>query len=260
MHIIVRVGAALALTTILGAATKPPEARVDLAPTEARHEAAPRPPEAPHQSADEVQARKKAAMEQADLDAQMSMARSASIGMWVTIVGTVASVVGLAFVYLNLRATLQFNREVRKTNVDQLRAYMSISKASPKSFTVGMHGYVDVILDNTGQTPAVDFKVFGNIDLRPCEEPVSTEDMGDMEIAGTTVGAGGDTQLVLDLSEPLTQIAISNILNKVVHPVARLRVSYSDIFGNHYSEDFCMVGMVSNTGMIFMVPKDPTPR
>ena len=135
-----------------------------------------------------------------DLKAQQDMSEWTYALLWVGVLGLIATVIGIAFVYENLRETRRMTIATREIGEAQSRAYLTIVKIKFSGDGIGLD-YVagdlwilgTILVKNIGQTPAYGLQVTQNWDVWCFEDDISGGDSCEFTSGGVGVLAPGET-------------------------------------------------------------------
>ncbi len=186
-----------------------------------------------------------------DLNAQREMSQWAEGMLWAAwIVGMAtlgATIVGVRYVYLTLLATQVMAKDTARIGEAQIRAYLSV--IDPK-VEINTDAFIRVMPEckNSGQSPALNLKISTNWEAKPAGVvpdllPIPPGD-------GDPVGPNQSFLLHVDTSEPsvrglaLTKDAILKIIEREWSFWVFGYVSYQDVFGNDYTENYCFLMVV----------------
>lgn len=101
-----------------------------------------------------------------DLHAQHDMATWAVALLWVGIVGLVTSAAGIALIYATLHETRNMTAATREIGENVSKAYVNVNRAEIREIEVNKLikiTEIDTYLKNTGQTPAMDVVIGGQL-------------------------------------------------------------------------------------------------
>ncbi len=182
-----------------------------------------------------------------------------AIGWWclgVFVDGNGAAITALFTVVLAIstiglwRVTGRTLEHSKTSSERQLRAYVflsgqSISSSARRDVAValgaGTNAVAHLQFRNTGQTPAYDVQIFGDIDLVPWpidSNALSPIDFNNPHISKTTLGAGQDTHKISLFARPgtinpamLTAFEHNALVSQALALVAHGEVRYKDAFG-----------------------------
>lgn len=98
-----------------------------------------------------------------DLCAQWKAADAAADSAWWAWVAGWTSIIGTVTVFIAIALTYQANAIARDTARRQLRAYVGVSGCSIDMIEDGSGFIMQVAIKNSGQTPAYDFGLFGEV-------------------------------------------------------------------------------------------------
>lgn len=150
-------------------------------------------------------------------------------------------ILGIA-TWLLWRSTRDLVNEAKATAERQLRAYVMIDKASVKNLGPGGEPVVNLLIRNSGQTPAHDVKhwVASGIAPYPLSEAMLKKIMGEeTELPPKPVAPNGEFNLPSE-SEVLTEASYGGLFNKThaLYVVGEIR--YRDAFGVDRETDFLL--------------------
>lgn len=195
-----------------------------------------------------------------DLDAQQSMARSTKqlvdltrIQMLLGLVGAIGLGGSLFYAHKTAGHARRAVEVATDTAKRQLRAYVSVSEATPVGVAVGQRPLVRVVLKNTGQTPADDFVVVGGIMLHAVGTMPLFADSDIDKYPTLSVGSGCEHHINLALSEPLGDKFLQSIMEESYTISAKMEYKYTDIFGDCYRYNVMLKSVVRGGELLFTV-------
>lgn len=164
------------------------------------------------------------------------------------------------------RAALDIARESLKLQSEmsarQLRAYLDVNTKPAKNFQVGLYPKAEIIVINTGQTPAHQVSIRSDLRWsRAGYPPPSYDDCAQEETGSTLViGAGEKMFHHVEIGTPLTQADLNDINNGKLELVFFGIISYRDIFDAEQAYRFCRLyfGSEDNDWAIGPLPNEMT--
>ena len=140
-----------------------------------------------------------------DLCAQWKAADAAADSAWWAAIGGFASAVSSALVLIALYLAFRSNWIARDTAKRQLRAYISVESASLKKVcSAGEKPQVNVVIKNTGQTPARELRIESDVFLKNVSFDCSFVSEIPKDYGMQVIGAGVTRRIDALMDTPLS--------------------------------------------------------
>lgn len=211
-----------------------------------------------------------------DLKAQQDMSEWTYSLLWVGILGLIATVVGIGFVYENLREMRRQSGIQKDVGENQVKAYLWVSEASlhlrslepAKGLlstmmpAVGRNATIILKVVNNGQTPALDISANAILSASKFSKHNALAGVAPPRFTANSTSdskvdavMAGDTEPDLFLFFPFErEDEVANALSAdwaVKYGVENIHiagsVTYKDVFGHTYESEFAFNGLVKET-------------
>lgn len=173
-----------------------------------------------------------------DLAAQQSMAETAIkmlvVSSALSLLSLAATTIGIVYVWRTLRATRKANRIAQDSAHRQLRAYIVTKELRVKKLVVGERPHFEVVLINSGQTPARRLKTivgFVTVESRDAKFRLFERDSKPPAGSEADIGGGREYRIPVVGRNPVSQASMDAIKNNQVAIVLGGCSSYLDVFG-----------------------------